>query len=204
LQHDAEQIAMIAGLRGTIFQKFEDAVLVDVQGVIYRVNTSAATLGDIGAAGAEVRLQTQLYVREDQMTLYGFATDEELRLFNTLIGVSGVGPKLALAILSRVRPDALELAINAENAELLATVPGVGRKTAARLILELRGKLVPAATAASGGAQPSQEEAEVLAALRSLGYTTAEAHGALSRSPRDPGLSVEDRVVAALRELAST
>lgn len=196
---------MIAGLRGTIFQKFEDAVLVDVQGVVYRVNTSSTTLGDIGATGEEARLLTQLYVREDQMTLFGFATDDELRLFNTLIGVSGVGPKLALAILSRVRPDALELAINAENAELLATVPGVGRKTAARLILELRGKLVPAATAAAGGAaQPSQEDAEVLAALRSLGYTTAEAHGALSRAPRDPALTVEDRVVAVLRELASS
>jgi Holliday junction DNA helicase RuvA len=195
---------MIAGLRGAIFQKIEDAVLVDVHGVIYRVNTSSTTLGDIGAAGEEVRLLTQLYVREDQMTLFGFATDDELRLFNTLIGVSGVGPKLALAILSRVRPDALELAINAENAELLATVPGVGRKTAARLILELRGKLVPAATAAGGVLQPSQEDAEVLAALRSLGYTTAEAHGALGRAPRDPGLSVEDRVVAVLRELASS
>lgn len=195
---------MIAGLRGAIFQKFEDAVLVDVQGVIYRVNSSSATLGDIGATGDEVRLVTQLYVREDQMTLFGFATEEELRLFNTLIGVSGVGPKLALAILSRVRPDALELAINAENAELLATVPGVGRKTAARLILELRGKLVPAATAAGGVTQPSQEDAEVLAALRSLGYTTAEAHGALNRAPRDPGLTVEDRVVAVLRELASS
>lgn len=195
---------MIAGLRGAIFQKFEDAVLVDVQGVIYRVNTSSTTLGDIGSSGDEVRLLTQLYVREDQMTLFGFATDDELRLFNTLIGVSGVGPKLALAVLSRVRPDALELAINSENAELLATVPGVGRKTAARLILELRGKLVPAATAAAGVAQPSQEDAEVLAALRSLGYTTAEAHGALSRAPRDPGLSVEDRVVAVLRELASS
>lgn len=195
---------MIAGLRGAIFQKYEDAVLVDVHGVIYRVNTSSATLGDIGAAGDEVRLLTQLYVREDQMTLFGFATDDELRLFNTLIGVSGVGPKLALAILSRVRPDALELAINTENAELLATVPGVGRKTAARLILELRGKLVPAASAAAGVAQPSQEDAEVLAALRSLGYTPAEAHGALSRAPRDPGLPVEDRVVAVLRELASS
>lgn len=196
---------MIAGLRGAIFQKFEDAVLVDVHGVIYRVNTSATTLGDIGATGEEVRLLTQLYVREDQMTLFGFATDDELRLFNTLIGVSGVGPKLALAILSRVRPDALELAINTENADLLATVPGVGRKTAARLILELRGKLVPAATAATGGvSQPSQEDAEVLAALRSLGYTTAEAHSALSRAPRDAGISVEDRVVAVLRELASS
>ena len=148
---------------------------------------------------------TKLYVREHLMTLYRFATRVELRLFNTSSGVSGVGQKLSFAILSRVRPEALELAINSENAELLATVPGVGKKTALRLILELRGKLAPVAGAGgSGGSAPSQEDAEVLAALRSLGYTTAEAHGALSRAPRDAGLSLEDRVVAALRDLASS
>jgi Holliday junction DNA helicase RuvA len=191
---------MIAGLKGRIERKLDDAALVDVGGVIYRVNTSATTLDDIGDAGESVRLFTHLYVREDQLTLYGFSTPDELRLFETLIGVSGVGPKLALAILSRVRPEALEVAISGENAELLATVPGVGRKTAARLILELRGKLVPAAGVAPGG--PSRDDAEVVAALRSLGYTTAEAHGVLMRVPRDPDLTTEDRVLAALRELA--
>jgi Holliday junction DNA helicase RuvA len=191
---------MIAGLKGRIERKLDDAALVDVGGVIYRVNTSRATLEEIGDPGDHVRLFTHLLVREDQMSLFGFASPDELRLFETLITVSGVGPKLALAILSRVRPDALELAINGENAELLATVPGVGRKTAARLILELRGKLVPAAGAAI--AAPSRDDAEVVAALRSLGYTTAEAHGALNRVPRDQELTLEDRVLAALRELA--
>ena len=191
---------MIAGLKGRIERKLEDAALVDVGGVIYRVNTSGVTLEEIGDAGESVRLFTHLYVREDQLTLFGFATPDELRLFETLIGVSGVGPKLALAILSRVRSEALEVAINGENAELLATVPGVGRKTAARLILELRGKLVPAGGVAAD--VPSRDDAEVVAALRSLGYTTAEAHGVLIRIPRDPDLTIEDRVVAALRELA--
>lgn len=191
---------MIAGLKGRIERKLEDAALVDVGGVIYRVNTSRVTLEDVGDAGETVRLFTHLYVREDQFALYGFASQDELRLFETLISVSGVGPRLALAVLSRVRPEALEMAINGENAELLATVPGVGRKTAARLILELRGKLVPASGAAMGA--PSRADAEVLEALRSLGYTTAEAHGALFRTPRDPAMTVEDRVVAALRELA--
>jgi Holliday junction DNA helicase RuvA len=191
---------MIAGLKGRIERKLEDAALVDVGGVIYRVNTSGVTLEEIGDAGDSVRLFTHLYVREDQLTLFGFATPDELRLFETLIGVSGVGPKLALAILSRVRSEALEVAINGENAELLATVPGVGRKTAARLILELRGKLVPAGGVAAD--VPSRDDAEVVAALRSLGYTTAEAHGVLVRVPRDPDLTIEDRVVAALRELA--
>ncbi len=191
---------MIAALKGRIERKQEDAALVDVGGVVYRVNTSLVTLEDIGDVGENVRLFTHLYVREDQLTLYGFASTDELRLFETLIGVSGVGPRLALSVLSRVRPEALELAINGENAELLATVPGVGRKTAARLILELRGKIVPADGAASSA--PSRADAEVVEALRSLGYTTAEAHGALVRVPRDPDLTVEDRVVAALRELA--
>lgn len=192
---------MIAGLKGRLERKLDDAALIDVGGVIYRVNTSLVTLEDLGDVGETVRVHTHLYVREDQLTLYGFASPDELRLFETLIGVSGIGPRLALAILSRVRPEALEIAINGENAELLATVPGVGRKTAARLILELRGKLVPS----GGGVGPSmlsREDAEVVAALRSLGYTTSEAHGALGRAPRDAGLTVEDRVVAALRELA--
>lgn len=191
---------MIAALKGRLERKLDDAALVDVGGVVYRVNTSLVTLEDIGDVGESVRLFTHLYVREDQLTLYGFASTEELRLFETLIGVSGVGPRLALAVLSRVRPEALELAINGENAELLATVPGVGRKTAARLILELRGKIVPASGAFAN--VPSREDADVVEALRSLGYTTAEAHGALVRLPRDPDLTVEDRVVAALRELA--
>ncbi|MBA2521021.1 MAG: Holliday junction branch migration protein RuvA [Chloroflexia bacterium] len=148
-----------------------------------------------------MRLQTHLVVREDILALYGFTTADELRLFETLIGVTGIGPKLACAILSRVTTDALTLAITGENAELLATVPGVGKKTAARLILELRGKLVPiAAVAPTPG---SLLDTEVVAALRSLGYTAAEAHGAVARLPRDLGdAAVEDRVVAALRDLA--
>jgi Holliday junction DNA helicase RuvA len=191
---------MIAGLKGRLERKLEDAALVDVGGVIYRVNTSGVTLEEIGETVGDVRLYTHLYVREDQLTLYGFASTEELRLFETLIGVTGVGPRLALAILSRVRPEALEAAINGENAELLATVPGVGRKTAARLILELRGKLVPAGGPTA--AAPSQADTDVIQALRSLGYTAAEANSALSRISRDAELSLEERVVAALRELA--
>jgi Holliday junction DNA helicase RuvA len=191
---------MIAGLKGRLERKLEDAALVDVGGVIYRVNTSGVTLEEIGDTGENVRLFTHLYVREDQLTMYGFASSEELRLFETLIGVTGVGPRLALAILSRVRPEALEAAINGENAELLATVPGVGRKTAARLILELRGKLVPASGPTATA--PSQADADVIQALRSLGYTSAEANSALSRIARDQDLSLEERVVSALRELA--
>ena len=191
---------MIAGLRGRLDAKLPDALLVDVGGVVYRVNTSSTTLDEVGDVGEAVRLQTFLFVREDQLTLYGFAGSDELRLFETLIGVTGVGPRLACAILGRVRPDALHAAIAAENADLLATVPGVGKKTAARLILELRGKLVPAGAPAAG--PPARADAEVIEALRALGYTAAEAHGAVARLPREDGQAVEERVVAALRELA--
>lgn len=190
---------MIAGLRGLIDAKLPDALLVDVGGVVYRVGSSTTTLDEVGEPGEPVRLHTHLFVREDQLTLYGFASSAELRMFETLISVTGVGPRLACAILSRVRPDALPDAIAREDAPLLATVPGVGRKTAARLVLELRGKLVPGDAPAVA---PGRDASEVVAALRSLGYTPAEAHAAAARAPTDPAIPIEDRVVAALRELA--
>jgi holliday junction DNA helicase RuvA len=190
---------MISGLIGRLDAKLADAVLVDVGGVIYRVGTSANTLNDIGDAGETVRLSTHLFVREDQLTLYGFATPDELRLFETLITVTGVGPRMACAILSRFAPDRLHEAIAQENVDLLATVPGVGKKTAARLIVELRGKLpsVPGVSPLTGGI-----DADVVDALRALGYTTAEAHSATARTKATAGSTVEERVVAALRELA--
>ncbi len=193
---------MIAGLRGRLEAATVDSVLVDVGGVIYRVGTSATTLAEIGQVGDAVRLLTHLFVREDQLTLYGFASAEELRLFETLIGVTGVGPRLACAILSHVRTDALYDAVAHQNAALLATVPGVGKKTAARLLLELRGKLPAVAAGPTGGSAPSRDENEVVEALRALGYTVAEAHGAVMRAGREPGQTVEERVLAALRELA--
>ena len=194
---------MIAGMRGRIEARTADALLVDVGGIIYRVGTSATTLTDAGDVGETIRLHTFLFVREDQLTLYGFASPEELRLFETLIGVTGVGPRLACAILSRIRTDALIDAIGREDADVLASVPGVGKKTAARLILELRGKLVPSGLAPAGG-PVGRDNAEVVEALKALGYTAAEATGAVAALPREAGPSVEDRVIAALRELART
>jgi len=190
---------MIAGLIGRLDAKLPDAVLVDVGGVIYRVGTSTTTLNDIGDVGETVRLSTHLFVREDQLTLYGFSSPEELRLFETLISVTGVGPRMACAILSSFDVSKLNEAIAQENADLLATIPGVGKKTAARLIVELRGKLpsVPGVSPLTGGI-----DAEAVEALRSLGYTTAEAHSAVARSKSSAGATVEERVVAALRELA--
>jgi Holliday junction DNA helicase RuvA len=195
---------MIAGLRGRLEAKGADALLIDVGGVIYRVGTSKSTLSEIGETGDDARLHTYLFVREDQLTLYGFATSEELQLFETMIGVTGIGPKLACAMLSHIRTDLLYEAIENGNADFLATVPGVGKKTAARLVLELRGKL-PADLAPTAGVAPvaDRDQTEVIEALRALGYTAAEAHGAVARSTREvaAGATVEARLLAALRDL---
>lgn len=192
---------MIAALRGRIDAKTADALLIDVSGVIYRVFTSATTVSDVAEVGSTVEVRTHLFVREDQLTLYGFATDDELHLFETLIGVTGVGPRLACAILSRVRSDRLQDAIARENADFLATVPGVGKKTAARLILELRGKLTPT-TSVAISEQGRAEHDEVVEALQALGYSAAEAHEAALSVPPASGLTVEERVFAALRGLS--
>lgn len=189
---------MIAGLRGRIDTKLADALLVDVGGVVYRVGTSGQTLSEVGDVGESVRLQTHLFVREDQLTLYGFATDEELKLFETLIGVTGVGPRMACAILGSLRVEMLHEAIHMGNADLLATVPGVGKKTAARLIVELRGKLPTGGLPVASVGYGDQEAVE---ALRALGYTTAEANTAVGRVASTPGMTTEERILAALREL---
>jgi Holliday junction DNA helicase RuvA len=190
---------VIAGLRGRIRAKLPDAMLIDVGGVIYRVGTSIMSLSEAGDVGDEVEVRTHLVVREDVLALYGFVNAEELRIFETLITVTGVGPRLACAILSVIRPDAIYVAVEQGDADLLATVPGIGKKTAARLILELRGKL-PETGAVF--AAPSSEDGDVVAALRSLGYSQAEANTAVARIGKQSGATVEERVIAALRELS--
>lgn len=194
---------MIAAVRGTLEGRGADHALVAVGGVVLRIASSAATLRELGEVGAPVTLHTHLYVREDSLQLFGFRTLEELRLFETLLGVTGVGPRLALSILSFASVDQLQAAILSEDAALLSKAPGVGRKTAARIILELRGKLTAAVGAgAPGRVAADQATSEVLEALQALGYTTAEAVqavAALGEEARD--LTPEQRVFAALRRL---
>ncbi len=189
---------MIAGLRGMVAERETDALLIDVNGVIYRVGTSRRTLDDAGPPGSEISVRTYLVVREDQLTLYGFASTVELAVFESLISVTGVGPRLACAVLSHFDVAALQDAIARGDDALLATVPGIGRKTAARLIVELRGKLPETAFVATA---IDREDSDALEALRALGYTSAEAHAALMRVGSIEG-SIEDRILAALRELS--
>ena len=186
---------MIAGLEGTLESRTAGGAVIKVGGVSLQVHMPSSTLASIGAIGEQVHLYTHLHLREDNVALFGFASPEELELFQTLIGVSGVGPKVALAMLSAMNPSQLALAITSGNVDLLSQVPGVGKKMASRLALELKGKLegiwVVAPTA--------QGDAEVIAALITLGYTTSEAASAVATLPNTPELPVEEKIRLALQ-----
>jgi len=186
---------MIAGLKGKLQTIGSNWAIIDVGGIGFQVYMPTSTLSTLGAIGEEVELHTHLHLREDNATLYGFATAEELGLFQTLISVSGVGPKLALAMLSTMSAEKLAMAISTGSVDLLTMVPGVGKKTANRLILELKGKVawvgVPAELA--------PEDTEVLAALTSLGYSVREATRAVATLPQDQKLSLEEKIKLALQ-----
>ena len=188
---------MIAGLEGTLESRGPDHIVLKVGGVSFRVFVPSSTLSDLGNTGARVKLHTYLQVREDALTLYGFLSLDELRLFETLLTVSGVGPRGALSMLSALKPDDLALAIASGNIDLLTTVPGIGKKTASRLVLELKGKLerewAMSPTVGSAGGN-----AEVVAALTALGYTVAEAFQAVSTLPSSD-LPLEEKVRLALQ-----
>jgi Holliday junction DNA helicase RuvA len=181
-------------LKGTLESRRGDSVLVDVGGVGYRVAMTPRSIGELPAVGGPVLVHTHLYVREDVMALYGFDTAEERDLFRVLLGASGVGPKLALAILATLPPGPLQHAVLAEDAGALTEVPGVGKKTAQRLILDLRSRLeLPDADLA-----PGTPIAEVREALEGLGYQSGEVREALSGLEGD---TVEDLLKAALQRL---
>ena len=191
---------MIAGLRGKLEARGADHAIVNVGGVSFQVHVPTSTLASLGAVGEEVHLHTYLYLREDVMALYGFATPEELELFQMLITVSGVGPRLALALLSALNPERLASAIAGGNADLLTEVPGVGKRMAERLMVELKGKLEGWAGAVA--APVAASNAEVAAALRSLGYSASEAASAVASLPDDAELSTEDKIRLALQQFA--
>ena len=197
---------MIAILHGTLIQKTPTEVVVDVNGVGYAVSVPLSTSEKLAGAGGDVRLFTHLHVREDVLQLYGFATESERELFRLLISVSGIGPRVALGILSGIPVSDLKSRIAGGDAGSLTAIPGVGRKLAERLVLELREKLTRADhdRAASGSLDegPSRTRSEVILALTSLGYSRPVAeramHAALQEfNGRAP--SVEELLKAALR-----
>jgi holliday junction DNA helicase RuvA len=188
---------MIASLAGTLEAMGADWVIINVGGVGFRVHMPVSDLSRLGSSGGKIKLFTHLHVREDNISLYGSTSAEEIGLFEVLIGVSGIGPKLALAMLSAMEPEKLAAAIATSNSQVLTQVPGIGKKTAERLILELKDK-VSAGLLAMSAPELAPENAEVLGALVSLGYSTTEAAQAVSSLPRDTKLGLEEKIRLAL------
>jgi|TARA_B100000315_G_scaffold119497_1_gene109459 Holliday junction DNA helicase RuvA len=188
---------MIASLEGKLESLGGDFAIINVGGVGFQVYMPTSTLSTLGAVGKEVKLYTHLHLREDNATLYGFASTDELELFQTLINVSGLGPKLALAMLSAMSVEKLTAAIVTSNADLLTVIPGIGKKVASRLILELKDKIA-AGWVTTPAAELAAENTDVLAALTSLGYSASEATRAVATLPHDQNLSLEEKLKLAL------
>jgi holliday junction DNA helicase RuvA len=179
---------MIAHLRGKLLAKHPNQAIVETGGVGYDVTISVPTFSDLPSVGAEVALHIHTHVREDALALYGFLRSAEKLLFEKLITVSGIGPKLAITILSGMPADEMVAAIRGNDIARLTRIPGIGRKTAERMVLELRDKLPEAApTAVPAAPTLSATEEDVLSALVNLGYQRAAAEKALATVAKDGG-----------------
>ena len=204
---------MIAHLSGTLLAKHATSVIVDVGGVGYEVTIPVTTFYDLGEAGEAVRLQIYTHVREEALQLFGFRTLRERELFTQLISVSGIGPKSAVAMLSGMSADEIVTAIRTNNYARLTSIPGVGRKTAERLVIELRDKMAALSSPAleqeieAGGAALAQSEdalrEDTLAALLQLGFPKPAAEKAITGAMQEGGdLSVETLLRRSLRQLS--
>ncbi|MBP9945314.1 MAG: Holliday junction branch migration protein RuvA [Vicinamibacteria bacterium] len=191
---------MIGFLRGVLLHKTPQELLIDVGGVGYKVQAPISTFCRLGDQGAQAQLLIHTHVREDQLVLYGFLTNTELELFEKLISVSGVGPKVALGVLSGIEADDLVHAIRANDVARLTRVPGVGKKTAERLILELKDKIGTLLTTTAEPTAPSPQRSDLLSALRNLGYSPAEADRAATEALRlQPEATLGELLRGALR-----
>lgn len=190
---------MIGKLTGQLLEKNPPEVLVDCHGVGYEVQVSMSTFYNLPAVGQPVSLLTQFIVREDAQLLYGFATARERAAFRELIKISGVGPRTALSILSGMDVDDLTQAVALQEAGRLVKVPGIGKKTAERLLLELKGKLV-GVLGGAGAAPASGAQGDILQALLALGYNDKEAAAALKALPVE--VAVSEGIRLALKALA--
>lgn len=192
---------MIGRLTGTLVEKQPPHVLVDVGGVGYEIDVPMSTFYNLPASGERITLYTHLAIREDAHLLYGFGTDSERQAFRQLLKVSGIGAKTALSVLSGMSVTDLANAIALQEAGRLTKVPGIGKKTAERLLLELRDKFSAAVAVVTAGAAPSGE-ADTLNALLALGYNEKEAVWAVKQIP--DGLSVSDGIRQALKLLSKS
>ncbi|MBW4040273.1 MAG: Holliday junction branch migration protein RuvA [Acidobacteria bacterium] len=186
---------MIAHIRGQILTKSPSAVVIDCNGVGYELSISVTTYTDIGDPGTEARLHVHTHVREDALLLFGFADPTEKRLFEKLLTISGIGPKLAITVLSGISSDRLITAIRSADHATLTRIPGIGKKTAERVVLELKDKLDDLATSAasSSPSKPSLGAAadDVLSALVNLGYPRPIAQKAVETAAKDPAAAID-------------
>jgi len=202
---------VISYIKGLLAEKAEDSVVVEAHGVGYQIFVPLSVLADLPAAGENVKLYTYFSVREDGVSLFGFLTKQDLDMFKQLIGVNGVGPKSALGILSALKPDVLRMAVISGDAKTLSKAPGVGNKTAQRIILDLKDK-VKAEDILYGAAAPEEVKADIsgvgeagreaVEALTALGYSAAEAAGAVRKVTITEEMTAEDVLKGALRHLA--
>ena len=192
---------MIGKLTGTLAERNPPQVVIDCHGVGYEVDVPMSTFYNLPALGEKVSLLTHFVVREDAQILYGFGTPAERAAFRELIKISGVGPRTALGLLSGMSVNELAQAVSLQESGRLVKIPGIGKKTAERLLLELKGKLGDAIGTAGAAAQPASEvQADILQALLALGYSDKEAAAALKALPKDVGVS--EGIKLALKALA--
>ena len=189
--------SLVTSISGTLQRTGEDWAEISMGGITLRISIPGTAIDSVGRIGQTVTLYTSLQVREDSLSMYGFPTEDERRTFETLLNISGIGPRLALAMLGRFSPISLSQAVEAGDTRALSTVPGVGRRTASRIVLELKGKLeldFGRSDAAAG------VDSDLVDALTSLGYRYTEAREAIARTGSE--VPEEERIRAALEYLA--
>ena len=192
---------MITGIRGTLEATGPDWVVITLGGISLQIFVPTSVIPELGGAGATVRLHTRLMVRDDSLVLHGFTTEEALTIFDLLIGVSGIGPKHAHSILSTLAPAALISAVATEDTKAISQVPGMGQRTAARIIVELKGKMDTIGV--GGTASPANSAADdVTEALQALGYSAIEARIAVTTAGADSTLPVEEQIRLALQSIS--
>ncbi len=194
---------MISSLRGTVLStQPPQALVIEVGGVGYKVNVAASVFDDIDGVGRSAFLYTYLLVREDALTLFGFSTEEQRKLFELLLTVQGVGPRLALAVLSTLSIDILRRAVANEQPDVLDRVPGVGKRTAEKIVFSLKDKL-GSALGLGAISTAVDVDTEALAALTALGYSVVEAQAAVQSIPKGEANTTEERIMAALKYFSS-
>ena len=197
---------MFAYIKGSLEQKSNNYVVIDVGGIGYKIFMATKAIETLGEIGKVVKVHTHYYVREDNISLYGFNTNEELRMFELLLQVSGIGAKSAIAMLSEISPSSFALAVISDDISQLVKIPGIGKKTAARIVLELKDKLKTEETITKTeevklSISNEEETSEAIAALQVLGYTKREIEKALENVDTK-NLQLEEIIKQGLKNLA--